>query len=145
MKNDKYIVYFISRTKHKMTSYIQNQLKEKNLLDISPSHGNILTALYEGNEKMSMGEIGSKIGKDKATVTHLINKLILLGYTEKEKDIKDKRITYIKLTKKGEEIKEKFDLISSNVYTTAYNNFTEKEKETFLHLLKKMNQNFTLS
>ncbi|CEN80468.1 MarR family winged helix-turn-helix transcriptional regulator [Paraclostridium sordellii] len=140
--NDKYIVYFVSRAKANMIKFIENRLKSNNLNDLIPTHGNILTALYESDGKLTMKEISNKIGKDKSTVTALVNKLISLGYIKKEKCNLDKRVTYISLTDKSFQIKDKFDLISSQVKDTAYSNFTEDEKKEFLRLLKKLSTNF---
>lgn len=140
--NDKYIVYFVSRTKASMIKFIENKLKENNLDDLIPTHGNILTALYESDTKLTMKEIATKIGKDKSTVTSLVNKLIDLGYVEKEKSNSDKRVTYINLTEKAYSIEDRFNYISSQVNKTAYSNFTEDEKKEFLRLLKKLSLNF---
>lgn len=139
---DKYIVYFVSRTKDNMIKFIDKSLKLNNLDDLIPTHGNILTALYESNGKLTMKEISKKIGKDKSTVTSLVNKLEVLGYIKKEKCINDKRVTYINLTQKSIDIKDKFDFISSKVKETAYKDFTQEEKEEFLRLLKKISKNF---
>ncbi len=143
IKNDKYIVYFIGRTKQKMTKFILKQLELQGINDLIPSHGNILTALYESNIPLPMNEIARRIGKDKSTVTPLINKLISLGYIEKEQSKEDKRVVFIKLTDKGLELQEKFNQISSQVFETAYKNFTDEEKYNLLSLLKKLNQNFS--
>jgi len=140
--NDKYIVYFISKTKKKMLNYIQKQLKEKDLDDLVPSYGNILTVLYDNGGKLSMKEIGELIGKDKSTVTPLVNKLLRLGYINKEKCKEDRRVTYVKITNKGKEIENKFNDISKEVYSTAYKGFSVEEKELLLKLLKKLNNNF---
>ncbi|BBK78885.1 MarR family winged helix-turn-helix transcriptional regulator [Clostridium butyricum] len=140
--NDKYIIYFISRTKSNMIKFIENKLKENNLTELIPTHGNVLTSLYESDRKLTMKEIAKKIGKDKSTVTPLINKLIDLGYIQKEKSHIDKRITYISLTPKAREIESTFNYISDQVKETAYKDFTESEKEEFLRLLKKLNSNF---
>lgn len=140
--NDKYIVYFISRAKANMIKFIQNKLKENKLDDLIPTHGNILTALYESDKNLTMKEISQKIGKDKSTVTSLVNRLITLGYIEKEKCTKDKRVTYIGLTQKSRDIEDSFNFISSQVKETAYSNFTEDEKKEFLRLLRKLSSNF---
>lgn len=140
--NDKYIIYFISRTKANMIKFIENKLSENKLDDLIPTHGNILTALYESDEKLTMKDIANKIGKDKSTVTSLINKLESLGYIKKEKSMEDKRITYINLTEKARSIEDRFNFISSQVKDTAYSNFTDEEKEVFLRLLRKLNSNF---
>ena len=140
--NDKYIIYFISRTKVNMIKFIENKLKQNNLNDLIPTHGNVLTALFESDKKLTMKEMASKIGKDKSTVTALVNRLIDLGYVEKEKCSYDKRVTYINLTQKAIDIEDKFNYISSQVKETAYGNFTEHEKKEFLRLLKKLSTNF---
>ena len=146
--NDKYIVYFISKTKKKMTRFIEKALKEKGLDDLVASYGNILTVLYNNNsnnnEKLSMKEIGDLIGKDKSTITALVNKLSKLGYVKKENCIKDRRVTYIILTEKGNSIEEKVNAISEKVNLIAYKNFSKEEKDIFLELLKRMNNNFDI-
>lgn len=140
--NDKYIVYFISRTKKKMIQFIEQKLEENGIDDLITSQGNILSALYE-SDKLTMSQIAKKIGKDKSTVTPLIEKLLKLGYIDKMRNEDDKRITYIILKDKGKQLTPKFDSISAQVYETAYKDFTPEEKETFLRLLKKLNMNFT--
>lgn len=122
-----------------MLQFIEQQLRENGMDDIITSQGNILTSLYENDGKLTMSQIAQKIGKDKSTVTPLINKLSKLDYTYKEKNENDKRIPYITLTPKGLALKSKFNSISEKVYETAYNDFTEEEKEILLRLLKKLN------
>ncbi|MGH4050172.1 MAG: MarR family winged helix-turn-helix transcriptional regulator [Clostridium sp.] len=140
--NDKYIVYFISKTKKKMTRFIEKALKEKGLDDLVPSYGNILTVLFNNNGKLSMKEIGESIGKDKSTITALVNKLSKLGYVKKEKCIEDGRVTYVIFTQKGKATEGKVNDISEKVNLIAYKNFSKEEKDVFLELLKKMNNNF---
>ncbi len=140
--NDKYIVYFISKTKKKMMSFIEKKLKEKGLSDLVPAYGNVLTALYDNGGKLSMQEIGKLIGKDKSTITPLVNKLEKLGYVKKVKCKEDKRVTYVVIVEKGKEIEYKFNEISGEVYAAAYKNFSEEEREVFLKLLKRLNENF---
>jgi len=141
--NDKYIVYFISRTKQKMIHFIEQRMNEYGIDDLITSHGNILTALYESDGKLTMSQIAKKIGKNKSTVTPLINKLLQLGYIDKMINERDRRISYIILTDKGKQLESKFNSITSQVHDTAYKDFTPEEKEVFLHLLKKLNKNFT--
>ena len=142
--NDKYIVYFISKTKKKMINFIEKKLKEKGLNDLVPAYGNILTALYDHDGKLSMKEIGILIGKDKSTVTPLVNKLSKLGYVKKEKSEEDRRVTYVIIMEKGKEIEAEFNDISKEVYSTAYKNFSIEEREVLLKLLKRLNNNFDL-
>lgn len=145
MSKDKYIVYFISRTKQKMTQFIQSQLRKQQLDELIPSHGNILTVLYENGDRMPLSEIAKRIGRDKSTVTPLVNKLAGLGYVERVAGQQDKRVTFVQLTRQGHELKPRFEQISAQVYETAYRGFSPEEKEQFLSLLKRINQNFSQS
>lgn len=140
--NDKYIVYFISKTKKKMVRYIENKLSEKELYNLVPSYGNILTVLYDHQGKLSMKEIADLLGKEKSTITALVHKLETLGYVKKVKSDEDRRTTYVCLTEMGKDIEMKFEEISIDLQGRAYQNFTKEEKSEFLRLLKKMNQNF---
>ncbi len=140
--NDKYIVYFISKTKKKMVKFIEKKLYEKELYNLVPSYGNILTVLYDHNGMLSMKQIGTLLGKEKSTITVIVDKLEKLGYVIKIKSENDRRSTFVCLTEMGKDIEKKFEEISFDVQRTAYNNFTQEEKSEFLRLLKKMNQNF---
>lgn len=139
---EKYIVYFISKTKKKMLRFIENRLKDHELYNLVPSYGNILTVLYDHGGKMTMKHIADLLGKEKSTITSLVNKLEALGYVEKIKSKEDRRTTFVCLTQMGKDIEEKFEIISKDLQERAYSNFTQAEKEELLRLLKKLNQNF---
>jgi len=142
--NEKYIVYFVSKTKKKMTKFIENQLVQKGIKDLVPSYGNILTVLYDQNKALTLKEIGHLLGKEKSTITALVNKLEKLGYVEKLKSHEDRRNTYVCLTDQGRSIEGVFNEISKEVQNTAYKGFTEEEKKDLLRLMKKLNQNFDI-
>ncbi|MGK0466216.1 hypothetical protein [Clostridium sp.] len=69
-------------------------------------------------------------------------KLSNLGYVQKEKCMEDRGVTYIISTEKGKAIEGKVNEISGKVNLIAYKNFSKEEKDIFLKLLKKMNNNF---
>lgn len=142
--NEKYIVYFVSKTKKKMTKFIEKQLVEKGIKDLVPSYGNILTVLYDQDEALTLKEIGRLLGKEKSTITALVNKLEKLGYVEKIKSHEDRRNTYVCLTDQGRKIEGVFEDISKEVQSTAYKGFSEEEKRELLRLMKKLNQNFDM-
>lgn len=139
---DKYIVYFISKTKKKMQKFIELKLKENDVEDLVPSYGNILTVLYEHEGRLKMTEISNLVNKDKSTVTVLVNRLIERKYIQKEFCKTDRRVIYIVLTEKGKAFEPIYKKISQNINEVAFAGFDESEKETFLTLLKRMNNNF---
>lgn len=140
--NDKYIVYFISKTKKKMQKFIETQLKEHKIDDLVPSYGNIFTALYEHGGRLKMSELSNLVNKDKSTVTVLVNKLIERKYIQKQFSKEDRRVVYIVLTEKGQAFESVYKKISAEINAVAFEGFEEAEKEIFLRLLKKMNNNF---
>lgn len=140
--NEQYIVYFISKTRQSMHQFIEVELKKEGLSDIIPSHGSILTVLFENKSPLTMKEIAKRIGKDKSTVTVLINHLLKQGYIEKITSTEDKRVSLIALTSAGKAIEKKYRDISKRVVETAYEGFEPNEKELFLKSLKQMNSNF---
>lgn len=141
-KNKQYTIHFISKTKKRATKFIEEELKKHGINDLAHSHGSILSVLYKEDNGLMMKEIANLIGKNKSTVTELVNKLVKLGYIKKEKSQADKRVTLISLTEKGKSIRDTFDTISQNLVKTAYQDFTDEEEETFLRLLKKLYTNF---
>jgi len=125
-----------------MIKFIEGELKNSELNDLIPTHGNVLTALYESSEKLTMKDIAQIISKDKSTVTPLINKLVKLGYIRKQKSDADGRVTFIELTEKGRAVRPSYENISRKINATAFNGFSDEEKKEFLRLLKKLNKNF---
>lgn len=122
--------------------FIERQLEGSAIDDLVPTHGNVLTALYENGNQLTMKDLARKIGKDKSTVTPLVNKLVKLGYILKEKSKDDARVTYIKLTEKGLTSRPAYEEVCSAVNSTAYDGFSDEEKAELLRLLKKLSMNF---
>lgn len=139
---EKYIVYFISKIKKRMSKFIEFQLHQKGIEDLVPSYGNIMTVLYDHEGSLSMKEISDLLGKEKSTITSLVKKLEALGYVKKVKSSQDKRLTYVQLTDKGTGVEGVFDEISRAVHDQAYKDFSPEEKKELLRLLKKLNHNF---
>lgn len=141
-KYKNYSISYISTTRKKYQNFLEKELKEHDIQNIVPSHGSILSVLYQSNGKLTMKEIAKLIRRDKSTVTSLCNKLVSFGYIKKEKCEQDKRVTYISLTQKGIEIRPKFEEISKKLIDTAYKGFTKEEEDMFFYLLNKLKKNF---
>ncbi|MFZ5645686.1 MAG: MarR family winged helix-turn-helix transcriptional regulator [Bacillota bacterium] len=128
----------ISRIREKANKYIVRELESHGVKGIVPSHGDILVILFQG-EKYTMKELADKIHRTKPTVTVLIEKLVDYGFVQKEKSYTDSRATYIKLTKKGIELKPIFDDISEKLNTILYGDLSDEETEVIEKILHKVN------
>ncbi|WFR65159.1 MarR family transcriptional regulator [Paenibacillus amylolyticus] len=121
-------ISLISKIKEKVNRFILAEMAEQGIQDLATSHGDIIYALYN-NHRMTMAEIAKKIGKDKSTVTALVDKLVRTGYVVKERDETDSRVVHVALTAKGEELKPDFEEISQRMLDVFYAGVTEAEKK----------------
>lgn len=124
---------------HSATADFTNRMLSKEAKFVS-SHGFILFLLSE-NEWLTMGEISERINRDKSTTTVLIKKLFEEGLVQTKNCTEDSRKKYISLTAKGKEYNSLTSTISKKLLSVCYKGFSDNEKESLLHLLKKMNDN----
>ena len=141
MKNEyRGLFHKISRIRKKGNDLILSELNKLGIEKVSPSHGHILTNLYQ-KDGMTMKEIAEKIRKKKNTVTILVDKLIKAGYIYKETAPEDKRITHIYLTEKGNAFRDDFYRIGKQLIEKTYQGFSEDEKELLISLLNRVDDN----
>ncbi|MBW1934325.1 MAG: MarR family transcriptional regulator [Deltaproteobacteria bacterium] len=135
------IIALISAIRDKANRFLLKRLDSHSIKDIAPAHGGIFVHLFR-NTKLTMGEIVRLIDREKSTVTTLVDKLVRLGYLEREKDVADNSVTKVRLTKKGKKLEADFGDISKQLLDRAYAGFTEKEKDAIIRLLTRVNNNF---
>lgn len=139
--NTRDAISLISKIREKVNRFIVSEMLRHGIDGIVTSHGDIIYALFK-KPRLTMAEIAEKIGRDKSTVTALIDKLVRLGYVTKEKDTKDTRVVYVALTQKGYELEPVFEAISRETLDVFYLDVTEKEKEELIRILSKIYNNF---
>jgi DNA-binding MarR family transcriptional regulator len=132
-------IYLISRIREKANRLILRELANHNLTGIVPTHGDILVALFL-QPRLSMKRLSEITDRDKSTVTALVNKLVRLGYVEKQPDPNDSRRTLVCLTTGGRALIPGFLDISRKLQARVYKNLTGKEKATLIGLLVKINE-----
>jgi DNA-binding MarR family transcriptional regulator len=140
MKTD-HVIALIARVRDKAYEFIIRELNNKKITGLVPSHGGIMSTLFK-RDRISMKEIAERIGRDKSTVTALVNKLVRAGYVVKEKDPDDNRITYLCLTAKGRSLERYFDMISERLIATVFRGFSQTEREDIVRAIVKMLNNF---
>ena len=140
MKTD-HIIALIAKTREKSNAFILMKLKELGIEGLAPSHGGILINLFRSSP-LPMKELAERIGRDKSTITALINKLIKLGYVEKQKDPSDSRVTLIGLTREGADLKPDFEYVSAKLLSTTFRGFSTEEREQVVRLLDRIHGNF---
>lgn len=128
------VISLISKIREKVNKLIVNEMSQNGMEGIVTSHGDIINALYN-NKRMTMAEIADKIGKDKSTVTVLIEKLVKLGYVTKERNPEDTRVIEVTLTNEGNELKPLFEAISIKILDAFYRDISEQDKVELARIL----------
>lgn len=131
----------ISRIREKANEYIHELLKKEGIEDLVPSHGDILMALYDSSEPLSVKEISERIKRTSATVVVLVEKLEKAGWVERNKSDKDQRVTYVSLTKRAIGIHDIFRNVSEKLNSALYDGFSDVEKVLLGELLRRVNSN----
>ncbi len=139
--NDEYLIHLIGLIRDNTNRFLSRELKNSSLKGISPSHGDILGALCL-KDGLRMKELAILINRDKSTITALVNKLIRLGYVEKETDYQDNRINLIRLTEMGKQSKPAILEIAKTLREKAYEGLSEEERKILSMLLSKISKNF---
>lgn len=92
---------------------------------------------------ISQTELGEKLNIKDSTVVRLIDRMEKDGYVTRLKHHSDRRITIIKLTEKGQQIREAFLPEGEKMLEIFATNISEAELEVFKKVLKKMVENIT--
>lgn len=95
-----------------------------------------MMVLWE-NESMNVKELGSKLYLDSGTLTPLLKKLEAKGYITRCRCKEDERNLIIKITQKGEALKEKAASIPGEM-TEKWVNLSKDEIKTTYHALYKL-------
>ncbi|MDQ7094581.1 MarR family transcriptional regulator [Desulfosporosinus sp. PR] len=141
LMNTQDVISLISKIREKTNRFIVAEMSKYGIEGIVTSHGDIINALFK-KPRLTMAEIAEKIGRDKSTVTALVDKLVRFGYVTKERDTEDTRVVYVTLTSKGSGLKPIFAAISSETLAVFYSDISEEEKEELVRILNKIYKSF---
>lgn len=98
-----------------------------------------LTRICE-NPKINFVDLANKLKVDKTTAIKAVNKLISLGYVNKETDPMDKRASNLTATEKGFEVYDYIITEENRQINICLNKLNEEEKDLVKNLVKKMSQ-----
>ncbi|WP_410770828.1 MarR family winged helix-turn-helix transcriptional regulator [Fontibacillus sp. BL9] len=131
----------ISKIRDAVNKKIIAELEQNGVVDIVPSHGDILSLLFH-SYGMPISVLAEKINRTQPTVTVLVRKLEQLGYAERRKDEQDKRVTLISLTEKGEQLGPLFRAVSNQLNEVIYGGLTLDEQAQLEDMLKRVLKRF---
>lgn len=135
----------ISKIRELSYIIIEEELESKGFDGVQPSHGNILSLLFQKKDPVAISMIVEHVGKAKSTLTSNLHTLEKYGYIEKTKNLSDSRSTLISLTVKGRRLMPVFRKISEKVLRNFYGDMEPAEKQVLLLSLEKIVTNLNRS
>lgn len=107
------------------------------------THGRtrILRLLYlSEHERLPQHEIGRQLGVTSANITYLIDGLEKEDLVRRVVNQQDRRVTFVELTEKGDELSQKLVPLIGEFMATTAGALTEEEKLQFIELLRKFRE-----
>lgn len=138
-RKDKGLAFLINATDKIIMNNFVRKLKN-NGINITFEQFTILTMLWD-NENLCQYNLAQLTNRDQASTSRLINTLIKNKLIIRQCCPSDKRINRIKLTEKGELLKEPVESIARECFEEAINGISKEEIEQGMKFLTKISEN----
>lgn len=134
------VVAQISRIHEGAHRLILRELEVRGVEGVVPSHGDILHHLFV-EDRLPMTELAGRIGRTKATVTALVDKLESRGFVARERDGGDGRVCRVRLTERGQALRPAFEEVSEVLNRRLLGGFREEEVRALEGMLDRLRAN----
>ena len=119
-------------TAQEITSHINRNL---GAVGLSQEQLQVLHVLDESPESfLTVNQIKSLFVTDNPNISRMLNKLVEKGLIVKNRDQKDQRIVYVRITEEG----RKMHLKADKIFIEAMPGLTEKDAQNLLKIIKKL-------
>ena len=132
--------FLISRIKQIHGRILNNLISNREITAFNAEQGRILHVLWE-NDNISIKELSARTGLAINTLTTMLERMQGKNLIEKRTDEKDKRKTIIILTDYAKSLKKEYDVISEEIISVFYKNFSHNEIMEFEEYLKRILDN----
>ena len=133
------IFHTIESTIKEYRKYAQKNLSNT-IKDITIDQGLVLLFLND-SEDLTQNEIAQLTFKDNASMTRIINTMVLKKYLKRSMNTKDRRRYKIELTKKGKDVVSKLPPIIKNNRKSSLIGITKNELNQLETILNKIKSN----
>lgn len=139
MDLEKTLVPWMGKTMKMIDNHIQDVFYEKNI-SLTKTQWVLLKKLEEKNG-VPQQELAFLTGRDKASLTRLINTVEKKGLVARIPSKSDKRINHIHLTKKGEVLLNHTMPIMEKFVKSLQKNISKEETDKVIEVIKKVQNN----
>ncbi len=124
-----------------MDYYLQEAMVRHNL-DLSKEQMIVLKKLHD-QDGLNQNELASLTYRDKSSLARLLSKMEAKNYIVRRQSVEDKRSNEVFLTEEGRHIFQRTRPVIKEVMETMEQDLSKEEKRHIIHLLKKVQFNFT--
>lgn len=132
--------FLMSRIKQIHGRILNNLISNREITAFNAEQGRILHVLWE-NDNISIKELSARTGLAINTLTTMLERMQGKNLIEKRTDEKDKRKTIIILIDYAKSLKKEYDVISEEIISVFYKNFSHNEIMEFEEYLKRILDN----
>lgn len=118
----------------------EKKLKAFDLIDITPSQGRILFALWQ-EDNISIQKLSQKTSLSKSTLTAMLDKLEERGHVCRVPSREDRRKIHLCLTEKDKAMQAIYSRVSEEMTQLSYVSFDPDEIDLFENFLKRILEN----
>lgn len=131
------VAFITSNTSKKMEDFFNERL-----IPLGTTRVQWIALYYLGKyDSISQSDLAKKMNIKNSTIVRLIDRMERNGYVKRVKDVKDRRITNLKLTQDGKKLREKLLPEGQKVNEIFSKNITDDEFKIFMNVLNKMVDN----
>lgn len=132
----------IRLTSNAIKNYIDRYMNERFAIEITGVECMTLAYIFRHEGKpIVAADLMRRFGVSKATISQTLSGLSKKGFVRQKTSKVDGRIKIISLTKKGKDLKIRFDKLFKKINASIVDNFSEEEKTELYRLLKKIQSN----
>ncbi|GGG54922.1 MarR family winged helix-turn-helix transcriptional regulator [Paenibacillus radicis (ex Gao et al. 2016)] len=135
---------FVTRMMEAFQRFGKAEWRKQSMWGIKASEVRVLLCIIDNARKNKTGATVSEISKrllvTSPTVTQMANSLIAQGYIEREADQNDRRIFYLKLTEKGDEIAQKLKERYQSFFAGLIEHLGHEQSENLIQILDQVFQ-----
>ena len=126
----------------KMVDYFLQEAFQNAGLDLTKEQMIVLKKLHE-KDGLNQNELASLTYRDKSSLARLLSKMESKKYVYRKQGITDKRNKEVFLTNEGRDIFRKTRPVIKAIMDVMEQNVSKEEKQQIIHILKKVQSNFT--
>ena len=140
MEMRKNILNLMSKVRSRAFLFLEKEMADAGVADLSPSHGDVLFAAAR-NPRCDMRQLAVLTGRDKSTLTPLVERLVRDGFLLRQISAHDRRRAEISLTPKSEKLRPKLMKIGLKLERRMLEGVSEGDREKVVAAFGRMYHN----